>query len=247
MSAIETCRTAALGGHVERCEDCAHERAQRGGRRLRLEGLPDQRPRQAQDHDARRGRVHPPLSPARAAQRLPPHPPLRPVRWNGSSAQHRARPPIARRAQALVPERSRRGRQRRRNTFVCTAMPVLRRPDDHRRDLRRPRAPRVFPRQSRSGSTPHDDCRGASRLATPFLLPSGRAPKQQDAVFNSSHSFSKRRAHARPSQDTRQKSSSSSFPPPSIPAAKYPRRQVSPPPSIPAASHRSPTRASSAT
>jgi Transposase zinc-binding domain/Putative transposase len=26
MSAIETGRTAALGGHVERCEDCAHER-----------------------------------------------------------------------------------------------------------------------------------------------------------------------------------------------------------------------------
>jgi Putative transposase/Transposase zinc-binding domain len=26
MSAIETCRTAALGGHVERCEDCARER-----------------------------------------------------------------------------------------------------------------------------------------------------------------------------------------------------------------------------
>jgi len=26
MSAIETCRTAALGGHVERCQDCAHER-----------------------------------------------------------------------------------------------------------------------------------------------------------------------------------------------------------------------------
>jgi hypothetical protein len=25
MSAIETCRTASLGGHVERCEDCAHE------------------------------------------------------------------------------------------------------------------------------------------------------------------------------------------------------------------------------
>jgi hypothetical protein len=44
------------------------------------EGLPDQRPRPAQDHDARRRRVHPPLSPARAAQRLPPHPTLRPVR-----------------------------------------------------------------------------------------------------------------------------------------------------------------------
>jgi len=26
MSAIERCRTAALGGHVERCEDCAHTR-----------------------------------------------------------------------------------------------------------------------------------------------------------------------------------------------------------------------------
>jgi len=24
MSAIERCRTAALGGHVERCEDCAY-------------------------------------------------------------------------------------------------------------------------------------------------------------------------------------------------------------------------------
>jgi len=26
MSAIENCRTAALGGHVERCEKCAHTR-----------------------------------------------------------------------------------------------------------------------------------------------------------------------------------------------------------------------------
>jgi hypothetical protein len=26
MAAIETCRTAALGGHVERCQDCAHTR-----------------------------------------------------------------------------------------------------------------------------------------------------------------------------------------------------------------------------
>ncbi len=26
MSAIESCRTAALGGHVERCEHCAHVR-----------------------------------------------------------------------------------------------------------------------------------------------------------------------------------------------------------------------------
>src|SRR5437868_1033565 len=26
MTAIEICRTAALGGHVERCDDCAHAR-----------------------------------------------------------------------------------------------------------------------------------------------------------------------------------------------------------------------------
>src|SRR4051812_36781092 len=26
MGAVELCRTAALGGHVERCEDCAHTR-----------------------------------------------------------------------------------------------------------------------------------------------------------------------------------------------------------------------------
>ena len=26
MTAIEICRTAALGGHVERCQDCAHTR-----------------------------------------------------------------------------------------------------------------------------------------------------------------------------------------------------------------------------
>ena len=48
------------------------------------------------------GRVHPPLSPARAAQRLPPHPPLRPVCRRRSSPQHRARPPSARRARTLA-------------------------------------------------------------------------------------------------------------------------------------------------
>jgi hypothetical protein len=26
MSAIESCRTAVLGGHVEHCEDCGHSR-----------------------------------------------------------------------------------------------------------------------------------------------------------------------------------------------------------------------------
>ena len=26
MAAIEVCRTAALGGHLERCDECGHER-----------------------------------------------------------------------------------------------------------------------------------------------------------------------------------------------------------------------------
>src|SRR6202034_4944364 len=33
MSAIETCRTAALGGHVERCEKCAHSQISYNSRR----------------------------------------------------------------------------------------------------------------------------------------------------------------------------------------------------------------------
>jgi hypothetical protein len=82
------------------------------------------------------------------------------------------------------------------------------------------RAPRVSPRQSRSGSTPHDDCRGASRLATPFLLASGRAPEQQDAVFNSS---------ALLLQASRSRSTLAGFSAKKLvvffPAAKYPRRQ----------------------
>jgi len=35
MSAIELCRTAALGGHVEACEDCAHSRVAYNSRRNR--------------------------------------------------------------------------------------------------------------------------------------------------------------------------------------------------------------------
>src|SRR5271166_637666 len=108
-----------------------------------MEGLPDQRPRPAQNHDARRGRVHPPLPPARAAERLPPHPPLRPVRQRRSSLQHRARPPIARRARGRARALARRAGQRGRNRFAGAPLPVLRRPDDHCRNLRR-RAPRAL-------------------------------------------------------------------------------------------------------
>ena len=55
------------------------------------------------DHDARRPRVHPPLSPSRAAERLPPHPPLRPHRRRGSRSEHRARPAVARRGRECAP------------------------------------------------------------------------------------------------------------------------------------------------
>ena len=63
-----------------------------------------------QDHDARGPRVHPPLPPPRAAERLPPHPPLRPVRRRGAGGQHRARPTTARRGRECAPAFAR-GRQ----------------------------------------------------------------------------------------------------------------------------------------
>ena len=75
---------------------------------------------------------------------LPPHPPLRPLRRHGSSPQHRAHPPIACCVRGLAPKRARRGRQRDRNTFACAPMSMLRRPDDHRRDIRRRAARAVF-------------------------------------------------------------------------------------------------------
>ena len=39
MSAIETCRTAALGGHVEACTDCGHQRIAYNSCRNRHNGL----------------------------------------------------------------------------------------------------------------------------------------------------------------------------------------------------------------
>ena len=61
---------------------------------------------------------------------------LRPHRRRGSSAQHRARSPIAHRGHAAARERARRGRQRDRNTSDRPPMPMLRRPDDHHQYVR---------------------------------------------------------------------------------------------------------------
>ena len=60
------------------------------------------------------------------------------------------------------------------------SLPLLRRPDDHRRNLRR-RAPRRPPSPPGSGSTPHDR-RRAPRLATPIAFASDRAPEQERDV-----------------------------------------------------------------
>jgi hypothetical protein len=154
----------------------------------------------------------------RAAERLSSHPPLRPVRRNGSSAQHRARPPIARRARGLARALARQGGQRGRNSFAGASMSVLRRPHDHRRDIRR-RAPRalaiVDPDQDR-----HLMIDAALLSASQCRSPSLPAARRNIRALSSTarQSFSQRRAHARPSQDPPQKSSSSSFPPRSIPA-----------------------------
>ena len=45
MSAIEGCRSAALGGHVERCEDCGHSRIAYNSSHghVRIKGLVSQR------------------------------------------------------------------------------------------------------------------------------------------------------------------------------------------------------------
>ena len=61
---------------------------------------------------------------------------LRPVRRRGAGGQHRARPTTARRGRECAPA-FRRGRQSGRRRLACAALPLLRRPDDHRRDVRR--------------------------------------------------------------------------------------------------------------
>ena len=179
--------------------------------------------------DARR--VHPPLSPARAAERLPPHPPLRPLRQRRSSAQHRARPPIAGRARGLAAKRARRGRQRDRNTFACAPLPVLRRPDDHCRNLRR-RAPRALaitdPDQDRHLMTVAALPAAQRRFSSP---PTARRSRKAMSS-QGRRSSSKRRAHTRPSHPRPRKTPSSSLPPRTM-RATGPRSPTSAPSATP--------------
>ena len=73
--------------------------------RLPLEGLSP--PRQVEDHDPRRRRVHPPLSAAHPAGRLPSHPPLRLPRQWPPRRQAGALPQAARRRGPRTRSRSR--------------------------------------------------------------------------------------------------------------------------------------------
>ena len=108
MSAIETCRTAALGGHIEGCEDCGHSRIAYNSCRNRhcpkcqgaaaREWLAAARGRPAAGrlfprrlHRPRRGRRH--RLPQQGGRLRPAVP-----RGVGDDAHHRRRPPSSRRA-----------------------------------------------------------------------------------------------------------------------------------------------------
>ena len=104
---------------------------------------------------------------------------------------------VARRARGLARALARRGGQRGRNRFACAPMPVLRRPDDHRRNLRRP-APCAIaiaePDQDRHLMTVAALPASQRRIA----FASSRAPEQErDVLTTSAQSSPDRRAHAR--------------------------------------------------
>ena len=70
-------------------------RSRRRRRRVPLEGLSHRRAGPLEDDAASPARVHPPLSSARAAQRLPPHPPLRALRQRQPRREYRDGPRAA--------------------------------------------------------------------------------------------------------------------------------------------------------
>ena len=132
----------------------------------------------------------------RMAGKRTPHPPLRPVRRN-SSSRTTSSAPAKRSPRRTRPSLRARGRQPGRRHLACAALPLLRRPDDHRRDVRRP-APFAFP-----VAEPDQD----RQLMTVAPLPASqrRSPPPPAARRNRKatpsrgrQSSSERRAHARP-------------------------------------------------
>src|SRR5215831_7146553 len=115
-----------------------------------MEGLPDQGRRPLQAYDPRRRRVHPPLPDPCPAQRLSPHPSLRPFRQCQPGEQYCIGPPAPRRTRPgpVEPGARRRRKWSRRPRLECLSL--LRRADDHHRDLRtRLPAPPVAPTVNR--------------------------------------------------------------------------------------------------
>ena len=151
------------------------------GRHLQMEGLSHQRPRPAQDHDARRRRVHPPLSHStccRADSTASAITACSPAPFAPKTSSARVSCSPSPKPPATLPPR---GRERGRKSRASASMPMLRRPHDHHRNLRR-RAPCAFaiakPDQDRHLMTPR-----LSRLAMPIFFASGRAPQPAGAVF----------------------------------------------------------------
>jgi hypothetical protein len=131
---------------------------------------------------------------------------------NGSSAQHRARPPSARRAQVPRQALAGRDRQRRRTPFARTPLPMLRRPDDHHRDVRG-RAPCAVataePDQDRHLTTV--TAHSASQRRSPSL---SAAPRSTTALTSPRPKRrSKHRADAKPAPAHDRTASPSFFPP----------------------------------
>jgi len=149
--------------------------------------------------------------------------------------KHGARPPSARRAQGLARERARRGRQRDRSTFVCAPMPVFRRPDDHRRDVRRP-APRALT-VAESDQDRHLMVIVAALPDSQRRFPSPPAASRSRKAISSQRPQTLSRPHAqtRPSHPRHRKNSSSSL----QPRTKRATRPQSPA-SAPAATPKSP-------
>jgi hypothetical protein len=124
MSAIEHCRTAALGGHVESCEDCGHWRIAYNSCRNRH--CPKCQGAAARTWLAEREADLLPVGYFHVVFTLP-HPPLRPARRDRAQGRPRARPRAAGR-RATARRRHAGGAAR-----PASAMPLLRRAHGHHR------------------------------------------------------------------------------------------------------------------
>ena len=112
----------------------ALDRMRRERRHLQVEGLQARRSRALPGDDARHPRVHPPLSHARAARRLPPHPLLRPARQRQRAPTTSRAPANCSRCQYFPSMPSRQSAPIADQPQTPASLPLLRRPHDHHRD-----------------------------------------------------------------------------------------------------------------